>query len=500
MTRSCARIPRSSSSLRSCRESSMRTARRPLSAATARWRWLRERLGRARDGDGRLIALTGEPGMGKTRLAAELAGEVHRAGCAVLHAAGAASSEALVTAIGRARDLGRPALLVIESAGADGADGAAVRAAAGELGSRPILVLLTADDPARAAGLDGAASLALGPLDVDAVACIAAPTRPRVPPRTCRRVICSSTAAAIPARSTTSRARGRAGRRAAASRRSAVRAAAGRNELRTAEAGTRQRRSSSCRRPTSATIGSTARERVVCPFKGLASFDAADAAYFFGRERLVAELVARAVGAPLLGCRRAVGQRQVLGRRGGAAARAGRRRAAGQRRVAAGDRAPRRAADARAAPSAGRGGAGRARRAGRRPVRGGLHRLRDESERAAFIDALVRDSHAGAAWSSSRFGPTTTGAAPPTRRCRSCSVPTTCSSGRCSATSCVARSNCPRSTPDSTSSASSSTRSLADVEDEPGRACRCCRPPCWSSGNDATATGCAAPPTSRPAA
>ena len=86
-------------------------------------------------------------------------------GFAVLHAAGAASSEALVTAIGRARDLGRPTLLVVESAGADGADGAAVRAAAGELESRPILVLLTADEPARLAGLDGAASLALGPLD-----------------------------------------------------------------------------------------------------------------------------------------------------------------------------------------------------------------------------------------------------------------------------------------------------------------------------------------------
>ena len=40
---------------------------------------------------------------------------------------------------------------------------------------------------------------------------------------------------------------------------------------------------------------------VTCPFKGLASFDVADAPFFFGRERLVAELVARLVGAPLLG-------------------------------------------------------------------------------------------------------------------------------------------------------------------------------------------------------
>ena len=37
-----------------------------------------------------------------------------------------------------------------------------------------------------------------------------------------------------------------------------------------------------------------------CPFKGLAAFGPEDAEYFFGRERLVAELVARLVGAPLL--------------------------------------------------------------------------------------------------------------------------------------------------------------------------------------------------------
>jgi WD40 repeat protein/tRNA A-37 threonylcarbamoyl transferase component Bud32 len=39
----------------------------------------------------------------------------------------------------------------------------------------------------------------------------------------------------------------------------------------------------------------------MCPFKGLASFEPADADYFFGRERLIAELVARLVGASFLG-------------------------------------------------------------------------------------------------------------------------------------------------------------------------------------------------------
>ena len=39
----------------------------------------------------------------------------------------------------------------------------------------------------------------------------------------------------------------------------------------------------------------------VCPFKGLESFDTDDEPFFFGRERLVADLVARVAGARLLG-------------------------------------------------------------------------------------------------------------------------------------------------------------------------------------------------------
>ena len=40
---------------------------------------------------------------------------------------------------------------------------------------------------------------------------------------------------------------------------------------------------------------------IACPFKGLASFDVDDAEFFYGRERLVAEMVARLAGAPLMG-------------------------------------------------------------------------------------------------------------------------------------------------------------------------------------------------------
>src|SRR4051812_37383570 len=41
--------------------------------------------------------------------------------------------------------------------------------------------------------------------------------------------------------------------------------------------------------------------QTLCPYKGLAAFDVDDAPYFFGRERLVPELVTRLVGARLLG-------------------------------------------------------------------------------------------------------------------------------------------------------------------------------------------------------
>ena len=52
-------------------------------------------------------------------------------------------------------------------------------------------------------------------------------------------------------------------------------------------------------RPAEATSGP--RGVQLCPFKGLAPFDVADAEYFFGRERLVADLVSRVVDSPLIG-------------------------------------------------------------------------------------------------------------------------------------------------------------------------------------------------------
>ena len=104
--------------------------------------------------------------------------------------------------------------------------------------------------------------------------------------------------------------------------------------------------------------------QVLCPFKGLASFDRSDAEYFCGRERIVSELIARLAASPLVGIVGASGMGKFVAVEGGGPCRSGRWRAAGQRQLATGDSCgpaiTRRRS--RACPRArrGRGGAGRA--------------------------------------------------------------------------------------------------------------------------------------------
>jgi WD40 repeat protein len=74
----------------------------------------------------------------------------------------------------------------------------------------------------------------------------------------------------------------------------AERAAASRSELRAAEADLAENVAGLQRTPPGPV------DRDATPFKGLATFDTGDADFFFGRERLVAELVARVAGASLL--------------------------------------------------------------------------------------------------------------------------------------------------------------------------------------------------------
>ena len=70
----------------------------PLAGRQAELDWLREHWRRAHGGAGRLVLVVGTCGIGKTRLAAEVAGEVQRDGGAVFYASGAGARAALESA------------------------------------------------------------------------------------------------------------------------------------------------------------------------------------------------------------------------------------------------------------------------------------------------------------------------------------------------------------------------------------------------------------------
>jgi WD40 repeat protein/DNA-binding SARP family transcriptional activator len=255
--------------------------------------WLRAQWHAAQAGPGTVLALVGPHGIGKTRLAAELAQEAHRDGATVLYASGPPAIAALgPEQAGYAGDATRPVLVVADDAG--GADSLmALRGAT--------LVLAIAEDLDALDGLGPDAALALKRLDTEAVRAIAHTYVRDHPVEDVPAPALLDASGGIPRRVhevARTWARGEAARRVEAI---AGPAAVGRAELRSMEdelvGGIVQFQTT--RELVEA--ADTDDGRVICPFKGLASFEADDAPYFFGRERLIAELVARLVGAPLLG-------------------------------------------------------------------------------------------------------------------------------------------------------------------------------------------------------
>jgi WD40 repeat protein/DNA-binding SARP family transcriptional activator len=260
----------------------------PLLGRDAELERLRSVWERARAGGGALVVVSGPQGSGRTRLVAELAGEVDRQGALVLYGA---------TATARARAARRRTLLVLDDVRASACNELAE--AASGAGAGPLLVVATTDEPALAARLPAAEHLALRPLPAHAVAAIAALYAPE--------------GAEIPVAELAARSKGlpvlahrlaAEWARAETARRLddvAARTAGERGDLRRAEeelAGTVVELQTVRER---AELQEADRATVVCPFKGLASFEVDDGRFFFGRERLVAEMVARLVGSPLLG-------------------------------------------------------------------------------------------------------------------------------------------------------------------------------------------------------
>jgi DNA-binding SARP family transcriptional activator/WD40 repeat protein len=268
-------------------------------------RWLQARWADAEGGRPQIALVGGSHGIGKTRVAGELAAELRGRGVALLYAAGGRSPEIAAAAIREARESDRPTLLVLDDA--DDASPALLASASALVAaprSNPFLVLvLHRDEAGPPAFADSSQRLALRPLAAAAAAEIAALYAPgeedAMPVDTLM-----AESEGVPLRihrAASSWAQAQAAERLEAS---VGRASADRGDLRAAEA------------EVAATVGDlqATRERTdlylveepsgpaseVCPFRGLAPFDSAHAEYFFGRERLVADLLARLVGGTLI--------------------------------------------------------------------------------------------------------------------------------------------------------------------------------------------------------
>jgi WD40 repeat protein/DNA-binding SARP family transcriptional activator/energy-coupling factor transporter ATP-binding protein EcfA2 len=274
----------------------------PLEGRSAELAWLRARWEEARGGAGALIAIVGQRGIGKSRLLAEMAGEVHASDGAILSASGAGPADAILQAAAAVRSAARPTLLVVDDADRAGTGVlTALEALEPTAAGLPVLGLLGAEDSEPLAAI-GVECVTLGPLDAAAVGAIALRYAP------------SHAIEAVPAEALLRESDGvplrvheLAGawaQREAAHKvgATAKRTAAGRAGLRDIEtelaSGVFDLQAADAQ---VAMFRGDDDAQVVCPFKGLASFEAADAEYFFGREKLIAQLVAKLVGAPLLG-------------------------------------------------------------------------------------------------------------------------------------------------------------------------------------------------------
>ena len=230
---------------------------------------LRRLWRRARAGAGASVVITGPPGIGKTRLVQELAEEVRRDGGAV--------------AYGQLEEFDGPTLLVLD----DVAQPPAVPP------DRPVLAVATAVEA-------GGETLPLATLGRDEVAALAryhTGARAAVEPPVDRLLAESGgvparvhRAAAAWARAVTTRRVGEAAARASAEH-AAWQLAGDDVATQVVELQTVRERAQ--------LAGSDALPE--CPFKGLASFDVEDAPVFFGREQVVADMIARLTGTRLMG-------------------------------------------------------------------------------------------------------------------------------------------------------------------------------------------------------
>ncbi len=283
----------------------------PMVGRVGELRWLRGTWRQARRGNGRVVAVSGSEGIGKTRLALALASFVESSdGTARVLSGGGTAAASALAALREARHATSPSLLVVDDVDAIATELVTpLEEAWADLEHAPVMVVLLVRDVTAVAALadvvaradaDGDGRRDLAPLPADEVReVVALYAGAAVTDAPVESIVRSSHG--VPARIhelASEWARSEATRRleAAAEFMAAVR------ERRTEDLdfannviGLRLGRLFDTG-PTLVGGG----EDVQCPYKGLASFEENDAAWFFGRERLVGELAARLVGNGLL--------------------------------------------------------------------------------------------------------------------------------------------------------------------------------------------------------
>jgi DNA-binding SARP family transcriptional activator/WD40 repeat protein len=265
----------------------------PAELALSAGAWLTTQLDSAAYDGGRACVVLGPSGIGKTRLVAELADRAAERGVVVRYGQGDRGVEAL--AAGPALHL----VILDDVERLNHADLARVDSWLRAAGNRPVLTVLTCAADVPPTPFAELPRLALTPLSPDHVATVIRIYSPDATDSAVSEI--AEHAGGVPARVH------HAGRDYAAAH------ASHRIGSAVVELSDRRRRLETVRedivagvmevervRTQAEAYGGSASQMVACPYKGLARFERSDAEFFHGRDRLVAELVARVVDAPLV--------------------------------------------------------------------------------------------------------------------------------------------------------------------------------------------------------